>query len=258
MAKRKKLLDLVLVAEPTLTRERAFALILAGSIVVDHSIIRNPKELTSNESEIIIQLKKFVSRGGYKLQKALDDFGIYCSHKVVLDAGASAGGFTDCLLQSGAASVYAVDVGYNQIDFKLRQDPRVEVMEKTNIKDVGLLDPLPHFAVADLSFRSLSPILGHLLNLTQEKWAIVLFKPQFELTAEQQVGFDGIVRDPALIRELLERFYNQTVQIGITITHFCESPVRGGKGNREFLVRVCQMEDAEKQIPLENIISLID
>lgn len=236
MVKFCRLLDLLIMQYPDLPRERGFAYILAGSVLVDGAMIRDPKLSVSSQSKIIIEITKYVSRGGLKLERAILDFSIDCQGAVVLDAGSSTGGFTDCLLQQGAARVYAVDVGYNQLHSRLRNDPRVVVMEKTNIKDVLPLDPIPDFAVADLSFRSIVPVLLHLFGLTREGRAIVLLKPQFEVDPREISGFNGIISDPSLHRLVLERFVAATVEMGISICHVAVSPILGGQGNREFLL----------------------
>ncbi len=236
--KKIRLLDLLLKFDSTLSRERAFALIMAGSVKVDGGIYRDPKQLFLVEASIEIILDKYVSRGGYKLEAALSEFNINCKDKVVLDAGASTGGFTDCLLQRGARLVYSVDVGSNQLHSKLRLDGRVVVMEKTNIKDVKRLDPMPEFAVADLSFRSIVPVLKHLVSLTSENQLLLLLKPQFEVELNDVDHSNGIINDPKIHASVIENFYNSAIEMGIAILGAIASPIRGGYGNQEFLILV--------------------
>lgn len=180
----------------------------------------------------------YVSRGGLKLERALEVFDLHLENRVVLDIGASTGGFTDCALQNGAAKVYAVDVGYGQLDWKLRQDERVVVMERTNFRYMqpgDLPGERPDFATVDVSFISLSLILPPLKQLLKEPAEVVaLVKPQFE-AGRKQVGRKGVVRDPRIHREVLTRFCRTAEEEGFTIEGLAPSPITGSEGNIEFL-----------------------
>lgn len=190
---------------------------------------------------------KYVSRGGLKLEKAMAEFGISLEGKICMDIGASTGGFTDCMLQNGAAKVYAVDVGYGQFAWKLRQDPRVVCMEKTNIRYVtpeDLADRLD-FASADVSFISLDKVLGPAGELLKEHGEMVcLIKPQFE-AGREKVGKKGVVRDPAVHLEVLESFLGYAAQNDFTVKGITFSPIRGPEGNIEYLAHLKAGADGE-------------
>jgi 23S rRNA (cytidine1920-2'-O)/16S rRNA (cytidine1409-2'-O)-methyltransferase len=178
----------------------------------------------------------FVSRGGEKLQAAVEAWDVECDGAVWIDAGCSTGGFTDCLLRNGASLVYAVDVGEGQLDWRLRGDPRVKTMEGTNVMSLRRsdLDPLPARAVADLSFRSLQGAARHILDLTAEGWGIFLVKPQFELR-RPPAGFRGVVKDPATLRATVDDLVQRLAAEGVAAEKQMPSPVAGRKGNTEFL-----------------------
>jgi len=222
------------------SREKAQALIMAGQVVVgDHAAEKAGQQVTA-EVEIRIKgdLLPFVSRGGLKLEKGLVAFGIDSDGRVAIDVGASTGGFTDCLLQRGAAKVYAIDVGYGQLAWKLREDPRVVVMEKTNIRNLQpeQLTLLPDLAVIDASFISLNLVLPPTLALLKRPAEIVaLVKPQFEV-GKGAVGKGGIVRDPKLHDEVLKRMELLAAELGAELLGICDSPITGADGNREFLM----------------------
>ena len=180
----------------------------------------------------------FVSRGGLKLQKALDEFNIDVTGLVALDVGASTGGFTDCLLQRGARKVFAVDVGYGQLAWKLRQDERVVSLEKTNIRHLTAdrLPEAPDIAVIDASFISLAKVLPATLALLRDGGSIIaLIKPQFEV-GKGEVGKGGIVRDPAAHERVVEAVRQTAREVGLIVAGLCESPITGADGNREFLI----------------------
>jgi 23S rRNA (cytidine1920-2'-O)/16S rRNA (cytidine1409-2'-O)-methyltransferase len=180
----------------------------------------------------------YVSRGGLKLEKAIRDFGIAMENRTMLDIGASTGGFTDCALQHGATYVYAIDVGYNQLDYKIRQDERVNVMERTNFRYVTPTDlngPMPDFASIDVSFISLQLILPVLHMLLQPGGEVVaLIKPQFE-AGRDEIGKSGVVRDSKVHRAVLEDVLTFASELGFQLKHLTYSPIRGGEGNIEFL-----------------------
>lgn len=220
--------------DPHAPRERLISLILCGDVEFDGEVVRDPKSLVRPECSVEFHSGSFVSRGGLKLEHALDTWHIDPRGKVVVDAGASTGGFTDALLRHGAAAVHAVDVGYNQLDYRLRTDPRVHVHERTNIMDVTRLEPRPHFGVIDLSFRSLRGAARHTLELTLESFVVALLKPQFEWR-DPPGSFDGRVPDDrvdSIVTSTLEGLREES----LAHAELTESPIRGRGGNREFLV----------------------
>lgn len=236
MAKLVPLLSVVSSCFKANTKEENFSLILGGAVYVNNSVNRNPKALVASDATIEIRKKKYVSRGGYKLEAALNAFNIDLTNKVVLDAGASTGGFSDCLVQHGARLVYSVDVGYNQLDYKLRVNPKIISMEKTNIKDVESLNPPCDFVVADLSFRSIVPVLSKLFSFSKDGHILVLLKPQFELDPKTVSDFDGVIRDASMIKNILISFYEQATTLGYFVKAIIASPIKGSRGNQEFLV----------------------
>jgi 23S rRNA (cytidine1920-2'-O)/16S rRNA (cytidine1409-2'-O)-methyltransferase len=238
----KLLLDRGLAA----SRERAQALILAGKVLINGQKIEKPGAAidTTAEVRLLGEDLKFVSRGGLKLERALDHWNIDVSGKVCLDVGASTGGFTDCLLQRGAARVIAVDTGYGQIHFRLRQDARVRLLEKTNARYLtsDRIGEHVDLAVIDVSFISATLVLPAVLSAVfpekdfpRSRRVIVLVKPQFEVGREQ-VGKGGIVRDPVLHAAAVEKVRQALVSLGCTHVEAVESPILGAEGNREFLL----------------------
>jgi 23S rRNA (cytidine1920-2'-O)/16S rRNA (cytidine1409-2'-O)-methyltransferase len=239
----KLLVDRALAA----SRARAHALILAGKVLVDDQKIEKAGAQVSEESVIRLlgEDLKYVSRGGLKLERALDHWNIAVSGKVCLDVGASTGGFTDCLLQRGAAQVVAVDTGYGQMDFRLRQDVRVRLLEKTNARyltgeAVGVSVDL---VVMDVSFISATLVLPAVLAAAlpalpdegRGRQIVVLVKPQFEVGREH-VGKGGIVRDEAAQLAAVEKVRAALQSLGAVQTDVIESPILGAEGNREFLL----------------------
>ncbi|NCB01331.1 MAG: TlyA family RNA methyltransferase, partial [Spirochaetia bacterium] len=182
----------------------------------------------------IIENKDYVSRGGLKLEHALHTWNIDVKDLDFVDAGSSTGGFSDCLLQHGAHKVHAVDVGYNQLDYRLRVDPRIIVHEKTNIMHLARTDIEVDAAVADLSFRSITKAASHILSLTRQSWMISLIKPQFEIEGARE-DFTGVIDDPFLLINTLINVYNSLTDEQVGIKAIIESPIQGRKGNREFL-----------------------
>lgn len=222
------------------SRERGRALIMAGQVVVDDHVADKAGQMVPVDAEIRLKGEPlpFVSRGGLKLQKALDEFGLDVSGLVVLDVGASTGGFTDCLLQRGARTVFAVDVGYGQLAWKLRTDDRVLNLEKTNIRHLtpDRLPELPDMAVIDASFISLAKVLPATVGLIRENGMLVaLIKPQFEV-GRGEVGKGGVVRDAKKHREVTEAVCALAESLGLEVQGVTESPILGPKGNREFLI----------------------
>jgi 23S rRNA (cytidine1920-2'-O)/16S rRNA (cytidine1409-2'-O)-methyltransferase len=237
----KERLDKVLVTRGLApSRERARSLILAGSVVVDDE--RQVKAGTLVRPEAAIRLnhdpQPYVSRGGLKIEKALDFFSIEPLGKVVMDVGASTGGFTDCLLQRGAQRVYAVDVGYGQLAWKLQQDPRVINLQRRNIRylqweEVGEMADL---AVVDTSFISLELVIPPILTFLKEGGGLLtLVKPQFEV-GKGEVGKGGVVRDSKQHRQTVEKIKEFAIGEGLIPRGAMESPIRGPKGNREFFL----------------------
>lgn len=224
------------------SRERARALIMAGAVRVGERVIDKPGTLVAIDAPIALAAGDlpFVSRGGVKLAGALDTLGLEVAGQVVLDVGASTGGFTDCVLQRGARAVIAVDVGYGQLAWALRQDPRVTLLERCNIRHLApaALPAQPAMAVVDVSFISLEIVLPKLLELLPpEALVIALVKPQFEV-GKGQVGGGGIVRDAAQQQAVVTRLRAAAAALGCTVVGECESPIRGAKGNREFFLAV--------------------
>jgi 23S rRNA (cytidine1920-2'-O)/16S rRNA (cytidine1409-2'-O)-methyltransferase len=235
----KERLDVLLVDRGLAgTREKARALVLAGNVRVEGQ--RADKPGHTFPAACLIELLKglpYVSRAGKKLEAALDEFHIQVRDRTCLDVGASTGGFTDCLLQRGARRVYAVDVGAGQLDWKLRNDPRVAVREGINARYLSLehIGELVELAVCDVSFISVTLILSPMLALLRpEGEMVILVKPQFEV-GRGKVGKGGIVRDPALHAEVCERVREVVLGMGLTAS-LMESPVLGAEGNKEFLL----------------------
>jgi 23S rRNA (cytidine1920-2'-O)/16S rRNA (cytidine1409-2'-O)-methyltransferase len=224
------------------SRERARMLILGGCVLVDERVVDKVGTQVLRESAVRIKGEDipYVSRGGLKLEKGLDDFGIDPRGRVAIDVGASTGGFTDCLLQRGALRVYAVDVGYGQLAWKLREDPRVICMERTNIRNLAPehLPERPDLAVIDASFISLDKVLPSTLALlVPEAEIVALIKPQFEV-GKGEVGKGGVVRDPQKHAKAVENVRNAAGALGCTVMGVTESPILGPKGNREFLIHL--------------------
>jgi 23S rRNA (cytidine1920-2'-O)/16S rRNA (cytidine1409-2'-O)-methyltransferase len=228
------------------SRERARSLILAGQVVVDDH--RVDKAGTRFAEDATIRLKgadiPYVSRGGLKLEKGLDCFALDLQGRTAIDVGASTGGFTDCLLQRGVARVYAVDVGYGQLAWKLREDSRVINLERCNIRELTpeQLDEVPSLAVIDASFISLAKVLPPTLELlSAEAWIIALIKPQFEV-GRGKVGKGGVVRDEKLQQQVVEEIRQLAIRLCCRVIGVEESPILGPKGNREFLI--CLQKDS--------------
>ncbi len=236
----KKRLDVLLVerlyAE---TRSKAQAIIMSGNVYVNGQKADKPG--TSFEETVEIEVRgavcPYVSRGGLKLEKALRDFGVKPEGFVCSDSGASTGGFTDCLLQQGASKVFAIDVGYGQLDWKIRNDPRVVVMERTNIRNVtpeDLGEPLD-LSVVDVSFIGLDIVLPAIRNLLKSTGQVLcLIKPQFE-AGKENVGKKGVVRDPKIHQMVLDKFVTLAQRLDFKILGLTFSPVKGPEGNIEFL-----------------------
>lgn len=236
-------LDLLLVQRGLAeSREKAKATIMAGLVKVDKSVLDKPGHLVSVAAHVSLKepFPPYVSRGGLKLEAALDHFAVEVKNKVLLDVGASTGGFTDCLLQQGAEKVIAVDVGYGQVHWKLRRDPRVKLLERTNIRHLKPEDLREdiHGAVIDVSFISLRLVLPSVSELLlPDAFIVALIKPQFEVE-KGQVGKGGVVRDPSLHEQVIEKLTRFFEDVGWTVLGHIPSPLLGPKGNREFFVHL--------------------
>jgi 23S rRNA (cytidine1920-2'-O)/16S rRNA (cytidine1409-2'-O)-methyltransferase len=239
----KERLDKLLVQQGLVaSRERAKALILAGKVIVDNH--RMDKAGMQISTDAVIRLKgrdiPYVSRGGLKLEKALREFVVEVKDKIAIDVGASTGGFTDCLLQHGTKKVYAVDVGYGQLAWQLREDTRVVDLERRNIRHLQAdqLDEIPDFAVIDASFISLAKVLPNTLSLLSENAEVIaLIKPQFEV-GKGQVGKGGVVKDRRLHDLVVEQICKLANELNCQVLGVVESPILGPKGNREFLIHL--------------------
>lgn len=243
----KKRLDLLLTERNLFdTRTKAQASIMAGQILVNEQKIDKAGTQVDENCTIRIlgEKMKYVSRGGLKLEKALEEFSVDPNNRTCLDIGASTGGFTDCLLQKGASKVYAIDVGYGQIDLKLRNDPKVVVIERTNARYLTPADiykpgdDQAALCVIDVSFISLSKILPAVHSLLKPGGEVVaLVKPQFE-AGRDQVGKGGIVKDPAVHKQVQQRVITDAEAIGFKFIRLIDSPIQGADGNREFLIHL--------------------
>jgi 23S rRNA (cytidine1920-2'-O)/16S rRNA (cytidine1409-2'-O)-methyltransferase len=250
MGTRERIDRLLLERGLVTSREAGRARILAGEVLVNEQPVTKAGTLVS--SAAIIRLRShsapYASRGGVKLEKALHEFHIDAAGKTALDVGASTGGFTDCLLQHGAARVFAVDVGYGQLDWKLRSDPRVVVLERTNIRhlDITGLPCRVDLATVDVSFISLKlvfPAVKELLTSGAE--LVALIKPQFEV-GKGQVGKGGVVRSPEAHRRVVDEIQTAAAARGFLLQGVIESPLLGPKGNKEFLTYLRLAPDADR------------
>lgn len=231
------------------SREKAKALIMAGLVYVNNQ--KSDKAGTTLKPDDVIEVRgaspKYVSRGGLKLEKAVANFGFSLNSKICADIGASTGGFTDCMLQNGAIKVYAVDVGYGQLAWKLRTDERVVNLERTNFRYVTE-NEIPEkldFCSVDVSFISLSiivPVMRCLMKDNAE--AVCLIKPQFE-AGREKVGKKGVVRDPLVHKEVISRICEMVQNEGFTILHLDYSPIKGPEGNIEYLIHIKKCDNPE-------------
>lgn len=234
------------------SREKAKAMVLAGEVRVNGQMVDKAGTKVGEDVEIVVETTrlKYVSRGGFKLEGAIADFQLDFSGRTVLDVGASTGGYTDCALQNGAKLVYALDVGYGQIDWALRNDPRVRVIERTNIRYVTPKDLGEQFDIItmDVSFISTNIIFPVLAGLMKEDGAIVsLIKPQFE-AGREKVGKKGVVRDPAVHAEVLQHCIASAQKAGLNCVNISYSPITGPQGNIEFFIYL-----RKNAAPIENL-----
>lgn len=253
----KERLDVLLVSRGLAeSREKAKAIIMSGNVYVDGQ--KEDKAGSNFQKEAVIEVRgntlKYVSRGGLKLEKAMENFDVKIQDKVCMDVGSSTGGFTDCMLQNGATKVYAVDVGHGQLAWKLRNDERVVCMEKTNIRYVtpDQIEQRVDFSSIDVSFISLTKVLGPVKELLSDDGEIVcLIKPQFE-AGREKVGKHGVVREKSVHLEVIEKVIAFAVSIGFEILNLEFSPVKGPEGNIEYLLHLKKhLEGIYDIIPFE-------
>ena len=250
----KERLDVLLVSQGlAASREKAKAIIMSGNVLVNGQ--REDKAGTMIDVKAEITVKggqlKYVSRGGLKLEKAMSHFDLSLEGRVCMDVGASTGGFTDCMLQNGAVKVYSVDVGHGQLDWKLRNDPRVVCMEKTNIRYVTpeQIEEPAAFVSIDVSFISLTKVLPPVRELMTEDGEIVcLIKPQFE-AGREKVGKKGVVRDPKVHEEVIEKVIDFAATVGLESRELEFSPIKGPEGNIEYLLHLLKRPDAASVEP---------
>jgi 23S rRNA (cytidine1920-2'-O)/16S rRNA (cytidine1409-2'-O)-methyltransferase len=238
---KKKRLDLEMLSRCLVSsRQRAQALIMSGRVLVNQQPLDKPGRLVADDDEIAIRGEDipYVSRGGLKLEAALKAFDVTVADKVCLDAGASTGGFTDCLLQHGGIKVFAVDVGYGQLAWKLRQDPRVVVIERTNVRHMPYetIGEMVDLATVDVSFISLRLVIPAILPFIKRFGTILaLIKPQFEI-GKGRVGKGGVVKDPTHHRQVIDELTDFFGDIALSVEGVIPSPILGPKGNQEFIV----------------------
>ncbi len=234
----RKRIDTLLVTRGLVdSREKARVMVMEGAVAADDRTIVKPNTLVREDAEVrLLQSRPFVGRGGIKLAGALDEFRLDVSSLVVVDVGASTGGFTDCLLKRGASKVYAVDVGYGQLDYGLRQDPRVVVMERVNARYPFTLPETADLATLDVSFISLEKVVPAVADVVRGGGRLIaLVKPQFE-AGRRQVGKGGLIKDPLVHAAVLGRFICWAVDRGFGLEGLVASPIFGADGNREFFV----------------------
>ncbi len=234
----KQRLDNLLVSrELAENKKMAQALIMAGKVTVSGKVITKPGTPVDEDAELELAEKlPYVSRGGIKLAHALDEFKLNVASLTAMDVGASTGGFTDCLLQHGARRVYAIDVGYGQLDYKLRQDPRVVVMERINAHYPFSLPGKVNIATIDLSFISVTKVMPNVIeHLMEPGYIIVLFKPQFE-AKRKEVPKGGVIKDPQVHARVLGRFIVWATGHDLRLRGLVASPILGAEGNKEFIV----------------------
>ena len=260
---RKERVDVLLVERGLVeTREQAKRSIMAGIVFSAETRLDRPGEKIIADAPLVVKGNKlkYVSRGGLKLEKALNTFDVTVKDKIILDIGASTGGFTDCALQQGAEHCYALDVGYNQLAWKIRQDPRVSVMERTNFRYATaelFTQGQPQFATIDVSFISLRLILPALKQIIANGGDVIaLVKPQFE-AGKGKVGKKGVVRERSTHFEVLKKVADASFEEGYTLRHASFSPVTGGEGNIEFLFHLTADELPEKNYDNEMFDALI-
>lgn len=256
----KKRLDILLLERGFFTsREKAKANIMAGNVLVDE-IVEYKAGAMIDETKAHIEVREnllpYVSRGGLKLEKAIKEFGISLKDKICLDIGASTGGFTDCMMQNGAKKVYSVDVGYGQLDYRLRTDERVVNIERTNFRymDNSLIKDRIDFASIDVSFISLDKILPKLRELLGDDFEVTaLIKPQFE-AGKEEVGKNGIIRDKNIHRNVIKNVISFSLKNGFFPDKLSFSPVKGQKGNIEFLIHLSNQRNGLEEHTIDSVV----
>lgn len=241
----KNLLHVLLDRYPEIPEKKLFAHIMCGEVICNGGRIKNPKEKVNTKSEIKIEGMKYVSRGGFKLESGLEAFNYDVKNLVVIDAGCSTGGFTDCLLQRGAKKVFAIDVGSNQLAWSLINNKDVVAMEKTNIMSIDTLNPTADFAVADLSFRSVLGPAKKLFELISGDEILVLVKPQFEWE-DPDKDFDGVVREGETIISICMNLIDKLESESIYVKALTLSGTKGRKGNQELLFLLTKLNNDRK------------
>jgi 23S rRNA (cytidine1920-2'-O)/16S rRNA (cytidine1409-2'-O)-methyltransferase len=263
MSELKERLDILLVKKGIFSsRERARASIMAGQIFIDGQRVDKCGEKVNENSNIDFrgETLPYVSRGGLKLEKAIKSYNIDLTGKTCFDIGASTGGFTDCMLQNGAAKVFAIDVGYGQFAWKLRTDPRVVCMERTNVRYVTpeQIGQLGHFASIDVSFISLKKVIEPVVNLLEETGEVVaLIKPQFE-AGREKVGKRGVVKEASTHKEVIISIVNYIKEKEFKIIGLQFSPIRGPEGNIEYLVYFTKNKNYDENFDIEYIDSVVN
>lgn len=256
--KKKRLDEVCLERFQQYSRTLIQSWILQGKVYVDGKKVSKAGIPVSDKAvvEIKAEVPKYVCRGGHKLEAAIEQLGVEVAGKVALDSGLSTGGFTDCLLQYGASFVYGVDVGYGQVADKIRKDERVSLVERTNLRYLSELPQKVDLVTLDLSFISVLTVMPAVINLMKEEATLVtLVKPQFE-AHRSQVGKGGIVKDPLVHQEVLEKIVNGVENLGFQCKGWIESPLKGAKGNTEFLA--CFSRTAEKTTDSDAAVSVAD
>lgn len=256
MAKKISLLQKLKQEYPQYNKDQLTAYVVCKNVYVNNELLADPKAKIDSLSKIELCFGKYVSRGGLKLEEALKRFHISVKDQVVLDAGSSTGGFTDCLLQHGAKAVHSVDVGYNQLAWKLRVDERVIVHEKQNIMLVEQLEPTADLAVCDLSFRSIKNAASHILSLCGNTYLICLIKPQFEVP-KWKSDFSGVVEDIDFLIEVMNHVFSVLEEDGVFVKDIILSPIKGRKGNIEFLSLLNKNEGMAKETFEKKIVQLL-
>lgn len=234
----KKRLDILVQEQyPAYSRQQIQSWIMQGKVLVDGRPITKPGNATAEDVQILVTAEepKYVSRAGFKLEKALDHFGINVEGLVALDAGISTGGFTDCLLQRGIAKVYGIDVGYGQVHEKVARDSRLIIKERTNLRELESVGELADIVTLDLSFISVLKVMDAVVRILKPGGSLViLIKPQFE-AQRKDVGRGGIIKDEAVHKAVIERVTRGIEELGFSCKGVIESPILGGSGNKEFL-----------------------
>lgn len=255
----KKRLDVILVEKGLLpSREKAKAIIMSGNVYVDGQKADKAGELFPEDADIEVRKNEnsYVSRGGLKLEKALDFFSAEVEGKIAIDAGASTGGFSDCLLKRGVKKLYSVDVGYGQLAWEIRNNPRVVCMERTNIRYVTheQIPDIIELAVIDVSFISLKIVLPAIRGLMGECGDVYcLIKPQFE-AGREKIGKKGVVRDPAVHKEVLDNFIENAKSAGFSVCGITFSPITGPEGNIEFLGHLSCEDNFAEEVDTSKIV----